>query len=131
VTRSRFALTALGLAAVLGVLVLVGRWERDRHAGEENRGIAAVLAAVGPLDSPTLAAYRHLSDFDCLLYRRGANPFALELCADRQGRVIEAIDRRSGDPEIFSLRHDAARTTVRVDADEVRRLLRRMGAPGA
>ncbi len=130
-THGRLALAALGLAVVLAVLVLVGRWERERHADEENRGIAAVLAAVGPLDSPTLAAYRRLNDFDCLLYRRGANPFALELCADRRGGVIEAIDRRSGDPEISSLRDDAARTTVRVDPDEVRRLLRRMGAPGA
>jgi hypothetical protein len=131
VTRRRIALAALGLVAVLAVLVLIGRWERERHADEENRGIAAVRAAVGPLDSPTLAAYRRLSGFDCLLYRRGANPFALELCSDRQGRVIEAIDRRSGDPEISSLRHEAARATVRVDPDEVLRLLRRMGAPGA
>src|SRR3712207_7153364 len=47
----------------------------------------------------TLFPYTTLFRSDCLTYRRGANPFALELCMNGQGRVIEAIDRRRGGPE--------------------------------
>jgi hypothetical protein len=120
------ALAALVAAALL---VAVGRWERDRRADEQVEGMRRVLAAVGPLDSPSLSAFRYLTSFQCLLYRRGANRVALELCFDVDGRLIEAIDRRSGDPEIWSLRDDRERSTVRVDRGEVDRLLIRMGVP--
>lgn len=122
---------ALGLAAGLVVLLLlvpVGRWERNRHADEENRGIRGVLALVGPLDSRALAGFRRFTSFDCLVYRQGPNPLALEVCVDHEGRVIEGIDRRSGQPRIWSLREDPSRAAVRVDRAFVVRLLRGMGA---
>jgi hypothetical protein len=124
------ALAALVAVALL-VLVAIGRWERSNRADEQNRKMRAIVAEIGPLDSSSLSAFRYLpaSNFDCLLYRRGRNPFALELCADRDGRVIETIDRRGDDPEIASLRDDRFRSTVRVDRDEVNRLLARMIQP--
>lgn len=90
-----------------------------------------VLALVGPLDNPSLDAYRIDIDFefDCLLYRRGANRYALELCFDRAGRLAEAIDRRSGKPRISSLREHPEASTIRADRSEVVRLLKRLGAP--
>jgi hypothetical protein len=90
-----------------------------------------VAAAIGPLDSPSLAGYRRLPSFDCLTYKRGDDPFALELCFLDDGRIVEAIDRRSGDPKIWSLRDDSQRATLRADRAEVDRLLRRMDAPPA
>lgn len=129
-TRGRVAAGALGALALAVVLVAVGRWERDHRADEQVAGMKRVLAAVGPLDSPSLSAFRYLTDFQCLLYRRGGNRVALELCIDPAGRVVEAIDRRgSGDPEIWSLRDDRERSTIRVDRAEVDRLLVRMGVP--
>jgi hypothetical protein len=119
---------ALLVVVVAAALVGVGRLERERHADIQNGRIARVLAAVGPLDSPTLDAYRVRGDFDCLLYKRGDNPYALELCVDTQGRVVEAIDRRFGVPRIGSVREEMSLATHRVSRPEVIRLLRKMDA---
>ena len=128
--RPRRVLLA-GLAAVLAaaLLVAVGRWERSHRAEEQVEGMRTVLAAVGPLDSPALKAFRYLEQFQCLLYERAGNPVALELCFDPRGRLVEAIDRRGDEPEIWSLRDDPARSTIVADRAEVERLLRRTGVP--
>lgn len=128
-TAGKPAAFVLAGLALLAVLVLVGRWERDRRADEENRGMRSVVEAIGPLDQSRLRAFRYLETFQCLAYRRGLHPLALELCVDTDGRVIETIDRRSDDPKIWSLRDDRGRSTVRVDRAEVDRLLVRMGVP--
>jgi hypothetical protein len=88
--------------------------------------------AVGPIDNRTLNAYRIRIDdrFNCLLYKRGTDRLALELCFDRDGRLVEAIDRRFGTPKIASLREDPGASTIRVDPAEIVRLLKRLGAPG-
>jgi hypothetical protein len=113
------------LVALL-VAIAIGRWERGRHAERQNDGIARVLASVGRLDSPTLDGFRFLVRFQCLTYRRGSNNYALELCVDRQGRIVEAIDRRSGKPEWWSLREDPRAADQRVDRAEVERLIVKM-----
>jgi hypothetical protein len=116
----------LAAAVVLAALVPLGRWEASRRADEQNRGMGTVLAAVGRLDSPSLSAFRRAVRFDCLLYERRRNPFALELCIDPQARLVEAIDRRGDEPRIWSLRDDPGRATVTVDRATVDRLLDRM-----
>lgn len=123
------AVSALAVALLMLALIPVGRWERSERAEEQVRGMAQVRAAVGPLGSDTLKGYRYLANFQCLVYERGENPFALELCVDSSGRLVEAIDRRSGDPEIWSLRDDPTRSTIRLDRQEVDRLMHRMGVP--
>ena len=125
----RWALSAVCAAFVLVALVVIGRWERSERAEDQVRGMAKVRAAVGPLDSDTLEGYRYLSGFQCLVYERGRNAFALELCVDSRGRLVEAIDRRSGEPRIWSLRDDPSRSTIRLDRREVDRLMHRMGVP--
>jgi hypothetical protein len=124
-------LALVGGVVLLVLIVLVGRWEGRRHERAENAGMRRVLALVGPLDNRSLDAYRIDIDFefDCLLYRRGSNSVALELCFDRSGRVVEAIDRRSGKARISSLREHPEASTIRVDRAEVVRLLKRLGAP--
>ena len=128
-TRRRLASLVLAVVAVAALLVAIGRWERSHRAEEQSAGMARVLAAVGRLDNPSLSAFRYLTSFQCLLYRRDGNRVALELCVDVRGRVVEAIDRRSGEPRIWSLRDDPTRSTVRVDRATVDRLLIRMGVP--
>ena len=121
---------AVAVAAVVGLaaLVVVGRHERSDHAASENRKIARIRSLVGPLDSPSLDAFRLLPQFSCLLYERDGNRLALELCVDARGRVVEAIDRRGRTPRIASLREDPSHASVRVDRAEVDRLLRKLGA---
>jgi hypothetical protein len=128
VTR-RVAVAAAAGALALLALVPVGIWERKHRAEGEVAGMARVLAAVGRLDNPSLTAYRYFNTFQCLVYRRSGVRLALELCFDGEGRLIEAIDRRSGKPAIWSLRDDPTRSTIRVDRVEVDRLLERMGVP--
>jgi hypothetical protein len=138
-SRRTLVVGAVAAAAILA-LIPVGRWERQHRADVEMRGMEKVLAAMGPLDekrcpatsaspSSCLKGFRVLANFDCLVYQRGGYPYALEVCADDDGRVIETIDRRSGDPRISSLRDDPTSSDVRVDRREFDRLLVRMGVP--
>lgn len=120
--------TGVALAVALAVLVAVGRWEGGREAAREVNGFRIVQRLIGPLDSRTLSGFRVFPAFDCLTYRRGSNPFALELCVDHTGRVVEAIDRRRETRRIWSLRYHPTASTDRVDRAEVDRLLRKMGA---
>ena len=126
--RRRLATAVVVGVAVLVALVPLGRWEHRRELRDTIRGMERVRAAVGTLDSRSLFGYRVLPIFDCLVYRRGPNPYALELCVDGTGRVVEAIDRRGGTPRFYSLRAEPSASTVRVSAAEVRTLLRKMGA---
>jgi len=116
---------------VLVALVPIGAWERERRADEESAGMRSVLQEVGSLDSQDLRGFRIFANFDCLVYERGRDDFALELCVDDHGRVVEAIDRRDGTPEVWSLRDDPSKSEVVVDRREVNRLLRRMNVPDA
>jgi hypothetical protein len=127
--RRRLLTIGVVLALAGGLLVLVGRWERGQRADDQSAGMQEVAAAVGSLDSPSLTAYRYFAAFQCLAYRRGQVRLALELCVNWEGRVVEAIDRRSGTPTIWSLRDDPTRSTVRIDRCMADRLLMRMGVP--
>ena len=128
-SRTRnLALVVTAALVVLVALVAIGRWEGRREATREINGFHVVQRLIGPLDSPTLSGFRVFAAFDCLTYRRGANPFALELCVDHAGRVVEAIDRRQETRRIWSLRYRPTASTDRVDRTEVDALLRKMGA---
>ena len=130
-TRRSLAATALVAVVSIAVLVPLARSEARRHAVSEMRGMRTVLRAIGRLDSPTLAGYRILPQFDCLTYRRGREPFALEVCVDSAGRVVEAIDRRSKTPRVWSLREKPTASTLQVGRGRVERILRRAGVlPG-
>ena len=124
---ARWALAAVVVVAVAASVAAVGRWERRRYVDQQLRGIARVERLVGPLDQRSLVGYRVLPLFDCLVYRRGANLLALELCVDREGRIVEAVDRLRT-RRYYSLRADPSDSAIRVDRTEVDRLLRRMGA---
>jgi hypothetical protein len=125
---ARWIAAGLVVVAILGGLAALGRWERGHNAARQNAGMRAVERLVGPLDSPSLSGYRLMSGFDCLVYRRGRNAFALELCANSSGHLVEAIDRRRVERRIFSLRTDPSRASDRIDPVELGRLLRMMGA---
>ncbi len=121
-------LAAAGIVAAAFALVGIGRWERTHRADEQNRGIRHLVEEIGPLATSKPGLFRFLPQFQCLLYPRDADRFALEICADADGRVLEAIDRR-GHTRIWSLRDDPARATVRIDRAALDRWLVRLGLP--
>jgi hypothetical protein len=125
--RRRWAIAAVAGVVVLGLLVAVGRWERGRWARSQVHGMERVRAAIGSLDSSSLIGYRVLPNFDCLVYRRSGNPYALELCVDGAGRVVQAIDRR-GQRTYYTLQAEPTASTFRVSRGVVDSLLRKMGA---
>jgi hypothetical protein len=123
-----------GVVVVLALLALIpiGRWEGRRHVGHELAGIRTVLAAIGPFDQPSLDAYRKgvgVPPLDCLLYRRGSNPYALEFCFDGAGRVVEGYDRRGSSPKIWSIREQPSRSTIYVDRARLEALIARLMQP--
>jgi hypothetical protein len=118
----------LACVLVAGGLVAVGRWERERQVDKQVRGMADVRRLVGPLGR-SLSGFRAVSDFECLVYRRGTNPLALELCVDRAGRVVEAIQRWHGN-HIYTLRFEPMASTLRLDPAEVKRLFAKMRTLG-
>jgi len=122
---------AVALVAVAAVVVFVGRWERRSWVDAQLAGMRRVVHLVGPLDQPLLSGYRLQPQFDCLVYRRGGNVFALELCVAGDGRLIEAIDRRSADRRYYDLHADPGAAAIRINRAEVDRLLRKMGARAA
>jgi hypothetical protein len=130
-TRSgRLVVAALVVAAVAVVgVVALGRRERQSWIDRQVRGMQRIRTLVGPLDQRQLVGYRVLPQFDCLVYQRGENPFALELCVDGAGRLVEAIDRTSADHRYPSLRAEPTASPLHVDRHAVDVLLRRMGAP--
>jgi hypothetical protein len=126
--------TAIAVLVLLALIPL-GRWEARRHARNEVAGIRRVLAAIGPVDQPSLDAYRlnvaagAKPGFNCLAYRRGNNPFALEFCFTQQGRVIEGYDRRGTSPRIWSIREDPGRSPIVMDVAKLDALLKRLQQP--
>ena len=124
----RVAASAVVVVAALVGLALLGRWEKSRWVHAQVSGQERIVSLVGPLDQRNLIGFRVLPEFDCLVYRRGAELLALELCVDQRGKLIEAIDRRGGARRYYDLESDPGAATVGVDRSEVDRLLRRMGA---
>lgn len=129
----RIAVLALAAVVGLGALVLIGRWERDRHAHGVNAAMKAVYAraTADGLVSHHLGGYRLDSTFDCLVYAPADKPSAsagLELCFDEDGRLVQAIDRAHGSPRFYSLQEQPSLATVRVP---VPKLLKAFVAIGA
>ena len=121
----------ISVAVVLGAaLVAVGRHERATWIDGENATIEAIRNEIGDLDRPQPAAFRDHGDFRCLAWRRNDVVYALELCFDRSGRVIEALDRRS-EPQLRygSLRAEPSAARTRIDPGTADRLLRYLEAP--
>jgi hypothetical protein len=124
----RRALLVVVCAAGAAVLVAAGRVERTSAASSQMNGMKHVLALVGPRWATTASAYRLAPVFDCLLYRVGPDPYALELCFDESGRIIQAFDRRGNGSKLWSLRYDPSESTLREDPKTVLRAFVAVGA---
>lgn len=122
----------LGLLAVLVLLavgVAVGRRESNHETARQLAGIDAVRAAVGPLDSKALDAWRDDGMLACLDYASGPVPYALQLCFDRSGRLVEAVDRRGPQPVYWSIAYRPALARFSVGPNGFVNLAHHAGVP--
>lgn len=124
----RLSALVAAVVALLVALAVVGRSEKHSWVDSQLRGMRRVARLVGPLDQRALTGFRVLPAFDCLVYRRGADLLALELCVDRAGRLVVAVDRRGGVRRYYDLHSDPGAASIRLDRAEVDRLLRKMEA---
>ena len=120
-TRRTMIIAAVGLVALAAMLVVVGRWEERRAARHEMSEMRVVLTAVGDLTRRRPTGYR-VGPPDCLAYATPKNLYGLQVCFDREGRVIETVDRRPIQPKYASLAYDPALSTIRVPIVLIRKL---------
>jgi hypothetical protein len=104
-----------GLAVLAAAIVAVGRYGQHHEQVATERGIERVRAAIGPLNSPGPSDYI-LSNpgRTCLLWAAGGRIYALELCIDPQGRVVEAVDRRGLTPKFYSFTSEPGAAKLRI-----------------
>jgi len=109
----------MALVAFVVAAVAYGRSEGERAVDVQQRGLLAVRAAVGArLVHPTQSVYDPGSGLQCLVYRVGRRPSALELCFDSAGGLIEAVDRR-GKERISTVRWSRSDAPLHIPPSEV------------
>jgi O-Antigen ligase len=113
------------VVALAVVAVIVGRLERSSALEATRNGIANVWHEVA---GRTPDGFRLLGVGNaCLLYDRAA----LEVCFDH-GQAVQAIDRRSGGFEAWTLQSfGSGASTLVVSSARIERALRSLGAFGA
>jgi hypothetical protein len=124
---SRAVVAALaGALIVCGAVVVVGRWEMHRFERSEGARMRAVWQEVS---GSRPAAYRIAAPVDCLDYARGKDPYALEVCFDSAGRLVDAIDRRdAANSKRWSLRFDVGAAPVTVAPSRLIKIFESLGA---
>jgi hypothetical protein len=130
IVSRRVAVRAALVVCVLAIACIpLGRWQAQRATAADRHRIDNIAAIVGPLASRTPTAYR-LAMYDCLLYPVGHDPYALELCFDLHGRLVEAIDRAHVGylPKVGTVRYDAAKAPIVVAPAGLLKLFHRGGA---
>jgi hypothetical protein len=122
VSLRRWLVGAVGVLVAALALVAVGRHERASEREWNLDGIAVVRYLVGAgIDHPV--SYRLPVGLRCLIYKRDGRPFALELCVDPYGRVVEGVDRRGSVPRFYSVTAEPGVADERFASSTVDRLL--------
>jgi len=123
----RPVLVIITAALLVGAAIVVGgRWEIHRFERSEGGHMRAVWQEVARTRP---AAYRIASPVDCLDYARGEDPFALEVCFDSAGRIVDAIDRRdAAHSKRWSLRFDVRAAPLTVAPSQLIKIFESLGA---
>jgi hypothetical protein len=120
--RRKHVVVIVGCVIAAALLMLAGRWERAHAARTANAQMHAIMVAAGPLGALNVTGYRY-GPPDCMSYRANGNPYALQLCFDRVGRLVETVDRRATVPKYASLTWDPALATTRWPPAKVARTI--------
>lgn len=123
----RHALLAAGILLLAILLTAYGRWEGRRAVQGELDGMREILALVGPsLERRVPTAYRPAEQLACLIYQTSKlEPFGIELCFARDGRLVETIDRRGSGIHAAGLREQPEASDIRFDVATILAALRR------
>lgn len=126
ITRRSTTVAVAVVIVAIGV-VLVGRYERARERRKQLDGIALVRALVGSrIAKPD--NYRVSTNLYCLLYSARGRVFALELCSDQYGRIVEAVDRRGTLPVFYSVTDEPGVANEHIDLRLVSREITKIQA---
>jgi len=112
------------------VLVALGRIERRSEQRHNVDGIARVRALVGG-NVAHPADFRQSTGLSCLLYGGPQRVFALELCIDPSGRLVEAVDRRAPVSKFYSVTSEPSAARQRLDPGLVARLIAELAREAA
>jgi hypothetical protein len=124
---SRRSLITAAIVVVATVIVFIGRSQRAAERHHNLDGIAIVRSLVGEqIAKPD--NYRVSPGLYCLLYGVGARTFALELCSDPQGRLVEAADRRGALPKFYSVASEPSVANETVSTTLVKREIERLSS---
>lgn len=104
-----------GIVVIASIaLIVVGRQERSSEEAYQLEGIANVRTLIGTrIDQP--ADYRYGSGLWCLIYPKGGRVFALELCVNGSGSLVEAVDRRGSVSRFYSVVDEPIVADTRLD----------------
>lgn len=120
----RIVLVVVCLALLAAGAAWYGTVEGAGAIDRQQQGLLAVRTAVGArLLHPAQAFYDLGGRLQCLTYPAKGNLFALELCFDSSGHLIEAVDRRNAE-RISTLRWRPTEAPLRIAPAEVERALR-------
>jgi hypothetical protein len=112
-TRRLVMVVAVAVAAV--AVVAVGQYGRRHEQAATERGIERVRAAIGSLGRPGPSDYTLANPGrSCLLWAVNGRIYALQLCIDAQGRVIEAVDRRGWTAKFYSFTDEPSAAKLRI-----------------
>jgi hypothetical protein len=121
----RNLLVLVVLLLIAAVLVAIGRFERRHSTDAALDGIDRVRALVG---ASRPDAYRLTPTLACLLYGRNGHLFALELCYDLNGGLVEAIDRRGRESKFWDVTYEPGVARNRIAPEKIAATLRGMKA---
>ena len=131
---ARVAAGVVAALVALAAFAALGRWERGHNASVQNARMRAVFAAAtggGSLYNRRLDRYRLSLQFDCLLYAppgRSQDASAYELCFNRQGTLVQTIDRHTGTPAFSSLLEEPGLARIHVPVPVLEGILEKIGA---
>lgn len=121
--RTLLVATACVLAAA--VVVLVGRSQRGTERRKNLDGIAFLRSFVGS-NLGKADDYRVAPGLYCLLYKANGRIFGVELCADRYGRLVEAVDRRGTLPVFYTVTPEPSVARQTLDLRVVARTIKKI-----
>ena len=116
-TPHRWLVAAACVIVAAVLVVIVGRAELASERRKEIDGIALVRSLVGG---------KIAKPVNCLIYESGGRPIALELCADRYGRIVEAVDRRGSLPVFYNITFEPQVATEHIDMHFVAQAIARL-----
>jgi hypothetical protein len=125
VTPHRWLVAAACVIVAAVLVVIVGRAELASERRKEIDGIALVRSLVGGKIAKPVN-FRVSPDLYCLIYESGGRPIALELCADRYGRIVEAVDRRGSLPVFYNITFEPQVATEHIDMHFVAQAIARL-----